>query len=207
MTRAGLPQRRAYPTASDAGVREPARAFACVRARTPSTPRTRSSGSSADVSSVPIATVDAWWQEAGVARRRRYDTTDPATQQFLRDLDKKLWTAADRLRANLDAAVYKHAVLGLIFLKYVSDSFAARQKEPAPILAALAEEEKRRLERDFLQKTAEKRTVPLPQVDSPLLWIDVGRHLKTAGTRRRFTSRSVSPCLALGQRLQTRHGC
>ena len=38
-------------------------------------------------------------------------------QQFLNDLDKKLWTAADRLRANLDAAVYKHAVLGLIFLK------------------------------------------------------------------------------------------
>ena len=54
--------------------------------------------------------------------------TDSA-QQFLRDLDKKLWSAADRLRANLDAAVYKHAVLGLIFLKYVSDSFAVRQAE------------------------------------------------------------------------------
>ena len=52
-----------------------------------------------------------------------------SAQQFLRDLDKKLWTAADRLRANLDAAVYKHAVLGLIFLKYVSDSFARRQRE------------------------------------------------------------------------------
>lgn len=51
------------------------------------------------------------------------------SQQFLRELDKKLWTAADRLRSNLDAAVYKHAVLGLIFLKYVSDSFAARQQE------------------------------------------------------------------------------
>lgn len=50
-------------------------------------------------------------------------------QQFLRDLDKKLWPAADRLRANLDAAVYKHAVLGLIFLKYVSDSFEAQRKE------------------------------------------------------------------------------
>ena len=43
--------------------------------------------------------------------------------QFLKELDKKLWTAADKLRSNLDAAVYKHAVLGLIFLKYVSDSF------------------------------------------------------------------------------------
>ncbi|HWB58663.1 MAG TPA: type I restriction-modification system subunit M [Chthoniobacteraceae bacterium] len=55
--------------------------------------------------------------------------SDTTSQQFLRDLDKKLWAAADRLRANLDAAVYKHAVLGLIFLKYVSDSFAVRQAE------------------------------------------------------------------------------
>ena len=50
-------------------------------------------------------------------------------QKFLQALDKKLWTAADKLRSNLDAAVYKHAVLGLIFLKYVSDSFGIRQKE------------------------------------------------------------------------------
>lgn len=52
-----------------------------------------------------------------------------SSQAFLRELDKKLWTAADRLRANLDAAVYKHAVLGLVFLKYVSDSFTMRQRE------------------------------------------------------------------------------
>ena len=50
-------------------------------------------------------------------------------QQFLKQLDKKLWTAADKLRSNLDAAVYKHAVLGLIFLKYVSDSFEIRQQQ------------------------------------------------------------------------------
>ena len=53
----------------------------------------------------------------------------PIEQQFLDDLDKKLWTAADKLRSNLDAAVYKHVVLGLIFLKYVSDAFEERQKE------------------------------------------------------------------------------
>ena len=35
-------------------------------------------------------------------------TTD---QDFLKELDKNLWTAADKLRSNLDAAVYKHAVL------------------------------------------------------------------------------------------------
>ena len=50
-------------------------------------------------------------------------------QVFFDNLDKKLWNAADRLRRNLDAAVYKHAVLGLIFLKYVSDAFKLRQDE------------------------------------------------------------------------------
>ena len=55
--------------------------------------------------------------------------SDRSTQDFLRELDRKLWAAADKLRASLDAAVYKHAVLGLIFLKYVSDSFALRQAE------------------------------------------------------------------------------
>jgi type I restriction enzyme M protein len=38
-------------------------------------------------------------------------------------LDKRLWEAADKLRKNIDAAEYKHIVLGLIFLKYISDSF------------------------------------------------------------------------------------
>ena len=52
-----------------------------------------------------------------------------AEQQFLKELDDKLWKAADRLRSNLDAANYKHVVLGLIFLKYVSDAFEERQNE------------------------------------------------------------------------------
>ncbi len=38
-------------------------------------------------------------------------------------LESKLWQAADKLRNNMDAAEYKHVVLGLLFLKYVSDSF------------------------------------------------------------------------------------
>lgn len=38
-------------------------------------------------------------------------------------LEKKLWKAADKLRKNMDAAEYKHVVLGLIFLKYISDAF------------------------------------------------------------------------------------
>lgn len=54
---------------------------------------------------------------------------NPLEQQYFNDLEKKLWTAADKLRSNLDAAVYKHVVLGLIFLKYVSDAFEERQRE------------------------------------------------------------------------------
>ncbi len=38
-------------------------------------------------------------------------------------LEKQLWKAADKLRKNIDAAEYKHVVLGLIFLKYISISF------------------------------------------------------------------------------------
>ena len=50
-------------------------------------------------------------------------------QEFLQSLEKKLWTAADKLRSTLDAAQYKHAVLGLLFIKYVSDAFDLRRQE------------------------------------------------------------------------------
>ncbi|HEO1452249.1 TPA: N-6 DNA methylase [Legionella pneumophila] len=49
--------------------------------------------------------------------------------QFLKSLEAKLWTAANKLLPSLDAAVYKHVVLGIIFLKYVSDSFETRREE------------------------------------------------------------------------------
>lgn len=43
--------------------------------------------------------------------------------------EEKLWQAADKLRSNMDAAEYKHVVLGLIFLKYVSDSFEEKYQQ------------------------------------------------------------------------------
>ncbi len=43
--------------------------------------------------------------------------------------EEKLWRAADKLRSNMDAAEYKHVVLGLIFLKYISDSFEEKRKQ------------------------------------------------------------------------------
>lgn len=48
---------------------------------------------------------------------------------MLEDIKKTLWATADKLRANMDAAEYKHLVLGLIFVKYISDTFAARRAE------------------------------------------------------------------------------
>lgn len=50
-------------------------------------------------------------------------------QQYLNDLDKRLWSAADRLRANVNPGDYMHVVLGLVFLKYVSDAFKERRDE------------------------------------------------------------------------------
>ena len=48
---------------------------------------------------------------------------------MLDDIKKTLWATADKLRVNLDAAEYKHLVLGLIFVKYISDTFLAKQVE------------------------------------------------------------------------------
>lgn len=45
------------------------------------------------------------------------------TKKEKEPIEKQLWKAADKLRKNIDAAEYKHVVLGLVFLKYISDSF------------------------------------------------------------------------------------
>ncbi|MDY6912142.1 MAG: class I SAM-dependent DNA methyltransferase [Chloroflexota bacterium] len=43
--------------------------------------------------------------------------------------ENQMWTAADKLRGHMDASEYKHVVLGLIFLKYISDAFQAKYKQ------------------------------------------------------------------------------
>lgn len=43
--------------------------------------------------------------------------------------EAKLWTAADKLRGNMEPSDYKHVALGLIFLKYISDAFEAKRSE------------------------------------------------------------------------------
>ena len=51
----------------------------------------------------------------------------PPAQSAPDVLESQLWQMADALRSNMEAAEYKHVVLGLIFLKYVSDAFESRQ--------------------------------------------------------------------------------
>lgn len=55
-------------------------------------------------------------------------TLKPSSSKDL-NFEKELWTAADRLRGSIDASEYKHIVLGLLFLKYVSDSYYARRAQ------------------------------------------------------------------------------
>src|SRR5487761_1882563 len=47
----------------------------------------------------------------------------------IQQIEQHLWQAADKLRNNMDAAEYKHVVLGLIFLKYISDAFVERYNQ------------------------------------------------------------------------------
>ena len=56
-----------------------------------------------------------------MARPAKTKKSDSATANL--GFESKLWLAADKLRNNMDAAEYMHVVLGLIFLKYISDSF------------------------------------------------------------------------------------
>ncbi len=62
--------------------------------------------------------------------RKRKDQNETATSRSAPiGFETQLWAAADALRNNMDAAEYKHVVLGLIFLKYISDAFEAKHAE------------------------------------------------------------------------------
>jgi type I restriction enzyme M protein len=57
----------------------------------------------------------------------------PSTNSANLGFEDKLWTAAaDKLRGHMDAAEYKNVVLGLIFLKYISDTFQERYEQLSP---------------------------------------------------------------------------
>jgi type I restriction enzyme M protein len=74
-----------------------------------------------------------------VGRRRTAPSTNGATLGF----EATLWAAADKLRGHMDAAEYKHVVLGLIFLKYISDAFETRHAQLLEEVAQGADPEDR----------------------------------------------------------------
>ena len=55
-------------------------------------------------------------------------------------IEAQLWSAADTLRGNVDASEYKHVVLGLLFLKYISDSFEELHSALASVAGASPED-------------------------------------------------------------------
>ncbi|EWT03345.1 restriction endonuclease subunit M [Intrasporangium oryzae NRRL B-24470] len=58
--------------------------------------------------------------------RKKADASAPSTMKELKDT---LWKAADKLRGSMDASQYKDVILGLVFLKYVSDAFEERREQ------------------------------------------------------------------------------
>src|SRR3989475_6404978 len=77
-----------------------------------------------------------------MARTKRA-TSAPSTRRAVLGFEQKMWQAADALRNNMDAVEYKHVVLGLIFLKYISDAFEAKHAELAAQMAQGADPEDR----------------------------------------------------------------
>ncbi len=71
-------------------------------------------------------TIDDGWQAKGLevtTARRRQPKTQTNGNGATTGYEADLWRMADALRGSMDAAEYKHVVLGLIFLKYISDAF------------------------------------------------------------------------------------
>ncbi|WP_407936474.1 class I SAM-dependent DNA methyltransferase [Lolliginicoccus suaedae] len=62
-------------------------------------------------------------------RATTVDTTSPAAASTMKELKETLWKAADKLRGSMEASQYKDVILGLVFLKYVSDAFTERRAQ------------------------------------------------------------------------------
>ncbi|MBO9392694.1 type I restriction-modification system subunit M N-terminal domain-containing protein, partial [Caldilinea sp.] len=61
--------------------------------------------------------------------RRKYSEAPTGANGANLGFEAQLWATANTLRGSMDAAEYKHVVLGLIFLKYISDAFEEHRKK------------------------------------------------------------------------------
>lgn len=85
-------------------------------------------------------------------------------------LEQSLWEAANRLRSNMDAAEYKHVVLGLVFLRYVSEVFMTRHEELTRLVSDA--------DSDYYMPTEEARRATLEDRDEYIsegvFWVPEG---------------------------------
>ena len=61
--------------------------------------------------------------------RKTAKTAEPQAPSTMKELKDTLWKAADKLRGSLSANQYKDVILGLVFLKYVSDAYDERRAD------------------------------------------------------------------------------
>ena len=103
----------------------------------------------------------------------------PSTMKELKDT---LWKAADKLRGSMDASQYKDVILGLVFLKYVSDAFRLRSLVRAVSRSRWRMSDVGNIVGAWSQLTRSRSQSPRPgtSVTSTPCWVTVGRR-PTAG--------------------------
>lgn len=113
------------------------------------------------------------------AAKKPTDQAELFSASTAKEIQTILWKAADKLRGSIDAAQYKEFVLGLIFLKYVSDAFDERRSELATELAddGITEE---RMD-DFLEDRDEYTGAHVFWVPETARWSWIAANAKSQG--------------------------
>ncbi|MET8028069.1 type I restriction-modification system subunit M [Streptomyces avermitilis] len=113
------------------------------------------------------------------AAKKPTDQAELFSASTAKEIQAILWKAADKLRGSIDAAQYKEFVLGLIFLKYVSDAFDERRSELAAELADDGITEDRM--DDFLEDRDEYTGAHVFWVPETARWTWIATHAKSHG--------------------------
>ncbi|MFF4960198.1 type I restriction-modification system subunit M [Streptomyces sp. NPDC001222] len=112
-------------------------------------------------------------------QKKPTDQAELFSASTAKEIQDILWKAADKLRGSIDAAQYKEFVLGLIFLKYVSDAFEERRTELAKELTEDGIDEER-LE-EFLEDRDEYTGAHVFWVPEAARWSWIAAHAKSQG--------------------------
>ena len=120
--------------------------------------------------------------EAGPSAAKPKPAAKAKPAKPTKSLEQRLWDAADALRGNQEPSEYKHVVLGLVFLKYISDRFEARRRELEAELVADGMPENRIS--DFLEVRDEYKSKNVFWVPEEARWkaIQDRAKLPTIGT-------------------------